>query len=659
MLNRLFGRNPNEKHTTAQKHEKSLDLKNLNRLKKQLSLKEKHAYLVHSSLLDSLQKMKEVGEYDNELNEIIDTLIRHSFDPGCNRDLDWREKGSPKGETTSAVEIYNRSTLCNFIISQVTDEQGNYNGTPCSIAFWDGSGIKDADSAKGVDEKPYADLAINKMAKVAVETFGKATTLFGGENFASRWGGDEFWGCSIGGNQQSIKQFIKQALPKNLAHEKGVFLETTTFTDRKGIEQTEKKLVRKPLGLKQTPTEPAIHFIEIPTDPERNILFLHFLKKGLILKSTDIDNIQSEIAYFSGVSTKEFLEVVYSNDFYPNSIKSNEEKIEFIKTLSPHHGNLLQLALKNNLELSTKNGNLNMFDTLLDYVEKTIFHQLLGRNVGTFTEMYETLVKSQPEWITTEDIRFVKELNENSKFSYVGADLTLKDGSDEINTITNANKGFVTHYQRGGTAFQTYSEDLHDKTIQSLTNLQSIEVNRKSEIYDKLKQAGVIASQHQLELEEKISKEESTKIPIGFAQVKINYPLNRKNTHEVETAIKNSLNQMFEFSKVSWHMNFFRLIVEQVINNKQQHSQFYELLEAYLTQKRSDERMEDIEENIPRISEYAPDINEYALLIQHTLREIVENYKNKQPVNEIKPKSLEPLDQYMSKRHSTYPVRKV
>jgi transcription termination factor NusB len=656
MLNKLFGNPTSEK--TVPTNEKNLKFKDKIVSPKPLTNKEKYAYLVHSSLLDSLYQMENVGEHNESLNEIIETLIQHSFDPGCNRIRDWRAKGSTETETIGAVEIYNRSTLCNFIISQITDEHGKYNEKPCKLVFWDGSGIKNADAAKDAEKRPYADLAINKIARASQETFDIVNRNYGGENYVARWAGDEFFGCIIGGDQAKAEQIIKHKLKEKLGGQFGNFLETKEVLDQKtGKKIKVTEIIKKPLGLKETPSEPAVNFIDVPIEPEQNLLFIDFLKKGLILKQSDIENIQHEISYFPGVSTKDFLETVYSNNFYPYGVDSNSQKVEFIKALSPKHGEQLQLALDNNFDLPTKNGKLNVFDTLLNYVEKTVFHQLLGRNVGTFTEMYENLLKNQPEWITTEDIRFVKELNENNKFSYVGADLTLKDGSDSITSITNENRGFVSHYQRGGTSFQTYNENLHDKTISNLNGLRSIEVNRKKEIYGRLKQSGLIAPEFQRELELKINREESTKIPIGFSQVKINYPLDRTNAEEVETAVKNGLNRLFEFSKVSWHMNFFRLIVEQVINNKDQHAQFYELLEAYLTQKRSDDRMKEIEENILRIPEFAPDINEYAPLIRDILRDIVENYKNNKPAIEMKPLVFDDLDQYMSKPKSTYPGR--
>ncbi len=649
MINNLFG--IFEKPNSQVKKPNVISKQEDNSHEKFLTTKEKQARLVHSNLLDSLNKIQAYALHPNQieaLEEIIDALINHSFDPGCNRDLDWREKGSNKSESVMPVEIFNRSTLCNFIISEITDADGKYNGTPCSIAFWDGSGIKNADAARGVDDKPYADLAINKMARVAVDVFEKATTNYGGKNYSSRWGGDEFWGCLIGGAQADSTNFIKKILPAKLHSQTGVFMETVKQKDIKGNETEVKKLVRKPLGLKESPSEPAIHIIEVPEDPERNMLFLHFLKKGLILKPTDIDNIQHEIAYFPEVSTKDFLDTIYSNNFYPYGISTNPKKVEFIKALSPEHGELLEIALSQNFTLPTENGTLDIFETLLNYVEKTIFHQLLGRHVGTFTEMYENLLKHQPEWISTEDIRFIKELNESPSVSYVGADLTLKDASDKINQITSQNLGNVSNYQRGGTSFQTYKDGLHDKTIRSLSELKSIEVNRKSNIFNQLSNAGLIKPEYKEALLSKINSEESTKIPVGFAAYKIDYPLDRTNIEEVKISVKNALNKMFEISDLNWHLNLFRLIVEQIIKPSKEHTQFTELVTAFVTQKRGSQRMKDIEKHLKLVSHYAPDINEYTIKIRNLLQEIVDKTNETKP---IEPQKIEhdDLSMFVSK----------
>jgi GGDEF domain-containing protein len=344
-------------------------------------------------------------------------------------------------EEKSAI-VFNRPAFTKKLLDNILKDDGTYNGTPFVLLMADIKGLEGANRIEDEFENKAADMMINSTVRSIASSIKNLTEFPQKPPGFCRYGGDEFGIFLVGNDCENTSKELMNTIPRNLAKEQGMY----AGSNQNG------EIYFRPIELKKDIEGNDLQIIRPPQNPLEIEIFIHFLKRSLILDANQINKVHNKFDRSEYTTIASFLTSKYPNSFYPEGVQTDEEKIAYIKTKNDFLAQELIKAKLYDIKTSTRKKSSTTFQTKLDFIECVVFDPLLKGIILQFSEIYDNLVDAKYSEILMLDVKFIKEINDDDEKGYVDADMVIINLWNNIqNTLTPEEMKSIDISRRGGT----------------------------------------------------------------------------------------------------------------------------------------------------------------------------------------------------------------
>jgi GGDEF domain-containing protein len=450
--------------------------------------------------------------------------------------------------------IFNRPAFTKKLLEKILDSDGKYNGTPFKLLLADIKGLEAANRIEDEFGNKAADVMINSVVRSIASTLKHIDTKNIETPGFGRYGGDEFAISLIGQGCEAVGKELESLIPENLAKEQGMYA---------GNDKND-GIYFRPIELKKDAQNNELQTITPPENPMELEIYIHFLKRSLILDSNQVSKVLTKFEHSEHDSISQYLSSKYPNSFYPDHIKTDEEKISYIRLHNEDLADeLVQAKIHDNSMLRQHKAS-HTFKSKLDFIENVVFDPLLKGIILQFPELYDNLSDMQYSHIMMLDVKFIKEINDDENKGYVDSDMLIIQLYDKIKKVlTPKELKHIDIGRRGGSFFMCIKRgDMDPESIQKIEN-KLVDIQE------------VVAFE---------GEEDEVKIPIGFGSQKINVI---QEESKYQRHIRAKLDELFDQSDETWYNKIFLAMV-----NSNSNDELRSLINQFFTGKRQVQRAE-------------------------------------------------------------------
>lgn len=374
--------------------------------------------------------------FNNQLKELVDSRI---YNHGLNSPHDFEFEG--KMYHSEKVAVYDRRA---FMAKAIEKSINNF-------AILDIVNLRQADMATdGAHGNKSADIILSYLSHTVVDYLRNFHQRNPGKKIEfCRYGGDEFAFSYKGMNQQEIVEFNQQI---------GLL-----FNKIEGFykpQLTGSEVIKRQV-------EVEFKTIDRPQDEFSKAIFDHFLERGMILKTEEIERSKTRFVNLERFEKWQAEEMKLLS--YPEKCKDISDKLRYLSNLNP----LLKKQIDDLIKMADQLGEESQFKLKKD-LEFIFFDPLLSSAILSTSDLMDNIVAGNISHVWTKDLKFIKQLN---NISHTDGDNAIKILWQTIKeSMPEADQEKIIFCKNGGTFLIALKngEKLSSDTIAKLNGITSI-----------------------------------------------------------------------------------------------------------------------------------------------------------------------------------------
>ena len=504
-------------------------------------------------------------EYLTSFEKLLQKYTRNFVDNGLDNPKHFTHPEGRELIERAPVAMLNRAGFFQKLEEKIFNETGKYNGRPVTVLNADITKLRNSDMVKDAldPENPstYADILLQDTAKAFAELTHDLENYLqlpeGVEVQVGRYGGDEFVFSVVGDGTGIIAYELQTLIKDRIGLIEAYYLNETTG-----------EVERRPAAIKND----TVERFEVPQDPTRADIFLHYLQQGLVFDEPQIEAVRDRFRNVKGEEdTGALLNFLHAEQdaqsIYPEGVESVYQKIQYLFRKNPLDG-----AMAFKAYLYDRKHGTETTAQVLEVIERVLYDSLLRARVQDFSRFQRDLEDKKYSTVWGFDMKFIKEINDN--ISYADADLAIRGLYETIVAgMSPEDQEAFVFSRRGGTFFvglKTEAGQVNTSVFEHLNNLRQVQVL------------------------DSVQNPMGTTLPVGTAVIQPNLLPDERGT-----GLRRDLDGLFDTMDERMYNelleNVLSLDLEQLTTSQQENPRDYDVLTyKFFTGKRKQERLDKL-----------------------------------------------------------------